>query len=267
MLFSRTKRFLHCLVLLSENFFPKMSICNKKMSEASLFTRLNGNGISKKIGDAANTKTIIIGVLVVFVLILIGWAIWKSMKSSSSSTPMQTSSPNLRAVVSPVMPTRSPAPKMQAATPQVSNEKVKVVKVNGSPSEPYDTAGLGEDTVSDPDFLMGIGKDSMADVTNAKKTIDDMQYSSPQDLLGIDSVLQADALVQAEDKSKTASIGIINPHTVTPRNLTTGVDFIRGDLTIAPQANQSVVGQSVSSSTSVHSGWAGLDDVLSQVSS
>lgn len=216
------------------------------MSEVSLFTRLNGNGISKKVGDKT-MKTILISVLVVVILILVGWTIWKTMYSSTNQ--------NLKAVVSPVRP---------MLKPPVSNEKVRVVKVSGgnNPNEAYDNADLGEDTISDPDFLMGIGKDSMADVRNQKKTIDDIQYSSPQDLLGIDSVLQADALVQAEDKSKTASIGLINPGTVTPRYIRGGQNPYSGDIVITPQTNQSVVSASVTSSTNVNTGWAGVDDII-----
>lgn len=217
------------------------------MSER-LVARLNGNG---KINDASGTLLIVVVTAVAIVII---WFFYKTSISCSS----QVLSTPLKAVVSPVPPIVKAIP-----PPAPSSEKVKVVKVNADSSEPYETTQLNQDTIENPDFLMQIGRDPMTQVRNQVKNIDDLPYSTPQDLLGIDAVLQADAQVQAEDATlHTGSTLMFGSGINTPPNLRKGWNPYVGDVQIASALNQQVNTQSVTSSDRVALGYfnSGPDD-------
>ena len=221
-----------------------------------LITRINGN--NGKCDDSAKTLLIII---VIAVAVAIIWYFYKfSNMMSSGSLPSQqtTRARPLRAVVSPVRPSVGvPVPRTQA-TPAPSDEKVKVVKVKADSIEPYEQTQLANDTIENPDFLMQIGRDPMTEVRNKIKTIDDLQYSTPQDLLGVDAVLQADAQVQAED---------VTLHTGTSTMFGTGINtssVIRGrqnpyigDVAVAPAINQQVVALGATQSDRLNPGYIG----------
>jgi hypothetical protein len=236
----------------------------RKMSER-IVTRINGS--NGKGDDSAKTLLIII---VAAVAVAIFWYLYKSSSSGSSFFPQTTLQARplrpLRAVVSPAPPVvkATPAPPTPAPAPipggPPSEEKVKVVKVKANSTEPYEKFQLNQDTIEDPDFLMAIGRDPMTEVRNKVKTIDDLQYTTPQDLLGVDAVLQADAQMQAEDVSlHTGMSTMFGTGINTNANIRALGNPYAGNVPIVPAVTSQITTVGVSQSDRLNAGWAGLD--------
>jgi len=212
--------------------------------------RLNGgNG---KGSDSSGTLLVIVVTVAAIVII---WFFYKTSIGCQSTPPTTTPPTALRAPLKAVV---SPAPPVVKPSSQPDDEKVKVVKVKADSAEPYETSQLNQDTIENPDFLMQIGREPMTEVRNKVKSIDDIQYSTPQDLLGIDAVLQADQQVQAEDTTlHTGASLIFGTGINTPRNLRGGMNWYAGDVQPTSNVAQQINQQSVTSSSKVNYGYFG----------